>query len=966
MNHRATVASIGTMTTRFLLLGQRHCVSACDRLIRWGIFFLIFFTPSAFGAVHPWAFSVMEVVAFLLVLTCIGRILLSSHPVALLPLPPPLLPLTLFLGLVCFLLLPLPPSLLSLLSPSTYDLYSRSLPGWPLRPPYGELVSLASETSKISGDTPSVMVNDQKFLGSPAPCSRLLAPGSLLQAPCSELPAPSSLLPACLSHWRSLSLAPALTLTSLLKWCAYSCVLFVVLLYPFNHKGEGGVQFSRSVLRAVLFTGFCLAAIGIIQQWTWNGKFLWFFVPYDWNGPGSLVQPRASGPFINPDHFANYLAVIFPLALVGTFFRTDLVSQRLDWPLRIFCGCSVFLLITGILLSLSRSGWLGMALGLLLVLVVFPYLRQHPHTSASHGLKYSVTKRVAVSVVVLVISALLFVGPTSRNMIDTRLAETVEKDDSLQGRVSAWQDTMNMVRDFPLFGVGLGAWQDVFPRYERPPWSADYFSEAHNDYVEILAETGFTGFGILAWAVWRIAKRLARGLTQVSVEIFPLYTALLAGLVVMGFHELVDFNLQIPANAVLCTVLLGTALRLTLPELTNEHEHSKPARQSPVRTSLVVLGAVLTVGFLLMLALGQERMPYPNSLVEPLSFAAARERVLSHPARGDSHFELYRLLRRSDAPPEALLKELDIALWLDPRDPYARDRYAQNLQRQGKLEESLQEITRSVFVAPSLADHHYLNSERIEQLSVQQRAAVEEGFKRAVAANYIAAVPGLSSMYAAFGRFADEAKLYEDAAHKEADTTTQLQYLLSAGVAYLRAKKSDEADTVLRRAIAIAPSEIKAYQYLATQILAPQGKLGQAKILVEEGINNGADSFALTLVLADVAQIAKNSEEMKAALLQAIALQPSSFDTQLRLALLYLQERSFDRAALVLRKALDVKPESASAFYHLGEAEEGRYQLFAAEKAYARAVELAPDNNGFRQRYEAFQKATREEQGARS
>ena len=56
-----------------------------------------------------------------------------------------------------------------------------------------------------------------------------------------------------------------------------------------------------------------------------------------------------------------------------------------------------------------------------------------------------------------------------------------------------------MIRDFPVFGVGLAAWPEVFSRYQPGPWSADYFHEAHNDYVQLLAETGAIGFGVLAW-----------------------------------------------------------------------------------------------------------------------------------------------------------------------------------------------------------------------------------------------------------------------------------------------------------------------------------------------------------------------------------------------------------------------------------------------------------------------------------
>ncbi len=51
---------------------------ACTRIVTGGILFLILFTPLAFGAVHSWAFSLLEVVIFLLVMVWVGRLCLET------------------------------------------------------------------------------------------------------------------------------------------------------------------------------------------------------------------------------------------------------------------------------------------------------------------------------------------------------------------------------------------------------------------------------------------------------------------------------------------------------------------------------------------------------------------------------------------------------------------------------------------------------------------------------------------------------------------------------------------------------------------------------------------------------------------------------------------------------------------------------------------------------------------------
>ena len=310
----------------------------------------------------------------------------------------------------------------------------------------------------------------------------------------------------------------------------------------------------------------------------------------------------------------------------------------------------------------------------------------------------------------LLVLALLLVGPSGRRQMDIRLEETVLREANLWVRVSAWEDSLRMIRDFPLFGVGLGGWPELFPRYQRPPWSPTFFRKAHNDYLELFAETGFVGFGLLAWFFWQVGRRLLRALKTLSPKALPLFVALLSALGIMAFHEFFDFNLQIPANAFLFTLFLGIALRLARDAEMRRHRDAETiSASSPYRltsaarppVSRCAVGTGVVAFILLILAFKQEGLPYPYNLQEPTSFNEAREVLLSHPARSSAHLSLFRLLKDRVPLPQRL-KELEVALWLDPRNPSARDLYAAGLVRQGREKEALKEIGRSVFFSPSL------------------------------------------------------------------------------------------------------------------------------------------------------------------------------------------------------------------------------------------------------------------------
>jgi len=123
------------------------------------------------------------------------------------------------------------------------------------------------------------------------------------------------------------------------------------------------------MLIAILAAGTLVAVVGLAQWATWNGKILWVMVPYDWGAPDlGVAARRASGPFVNPDHFAGYLATIFPLALAGLIFGGFPARSGSGPATRVMYGFATFLIFTAVALSLSRAGWIGLAIGTSLVI----------------------------------------------------------------------------------------------------------------------------------------------------------------------------------------------------------------------------------------------------------------------------------------------------------------------------------------------------------------------------------------------------------------------------------------------------------------------------------------------------------------------------------------------------------------------------------------------------------------------
>ena len=313
----------------------------------------------------------------------------------------------------------------------------------------------------------------------------------------------------------------------------------------------------RGFVWFVMSFGFLVAVVGILQHLTFNGKLYWFRemryggIPF--------------GPYVNRNHFAGFAELVIPVALVPLVLGK--VRRERWFAVAIFA----LLPIVAIFLSASRGGILSFAaeLGVLALLLV---LRR---TGGPH---------VFAGGVVLLLAFLLVSWLGVRQILE-RFSSMQSLEVTVGKRASMRQDAWHIFREHLWTGTGLGTLPIVFPAYETL-YDGKIVNHAHNDYLEMLADTGLAGALCCAWF---LGVLFFVSLRQVLINDNSFAAAVhLSGLVACcGFlvHSLVDFNLHIPGNALLffLMALLSTA---SMPQNSSKR-HLRANRQTQENISLI-------------------------------------------------------------------------------------------------------------------------------------------------------------------------------------------------------------------------------------------------------------------------------------------------------------------------------------------------------------------------------------------
>lgn len=325
-------------------------------------------------------------------------------------------------------------------------------------------------------------------------------------------------------------------------------ILFFFSIFPIYFVAASILDNKEKILKIVkyLVLGGSLAALlGIIQffsQFVFGLKAVYKFwadylaVPFlgqtfsqaVLQNPSWLVNIsgetyfRATATFPDPHMFSFFLGLLIPLALVLL-----IASPKKIWP-----SIALGLLVLADMLTFSRGGYLGLSVALITMpIICWKEINQ----------KY---KKILLGGLLGVLIFLAIPNPFSERFFSIFNL----KEGSNSGRIETWKQSVNVIKEHPAFGVGIGNYPlEIKPTagYREPIY-------AHNTYLDIAVDSGIVNaliwLGILLGAIINFFQRAKE---------HPLFWGAGLSLIIFSIHSLVETAIFSPVVLALFLIILS-------------------------------------------------------------------------------------------------------------------------------------------------------------------------------------------------------------------------------------------------------------------------------------------------------------------------------------------------------------------------------------------------------------------------
>lgn len=340
----------------------------------------------------------------------------------------------------------------------------------------------------------------------------------------------------------AISLDPAASRESILRVAAYAGVFWLAFQYGCDPERA---WYAVRVLGA---GATCYALYGLAVVFSGAESIFWF--------KKTAYYDAVTATFVNPNSFATWCGIGLLCVTAVLRRRVELVEpyRAANFKLKLYFLIAEYLprnvlwlaawlmLGSALLLSLSR----GAAMATFLALLAFLWL-----LAARRGLRPRILALRFIGLILASGGLLLLAGGSLEQALWKIGPDWAKREE-------IYSLTLKAIEERPLLGTGLDTFASVY-RSHRSAEIRPGVTMAHNDYLELALELGIPAALLFVFAVFVLALGCAWGvLTRRQNFVLPALGVATCTLV--GAHSLIDFSLQIPAVAVMFSLILGVAV----------------------------------------------------------------------------------------------------------------------------------------------------------------------------------------------------------------------------------------------------------------------------------------------------------------------------------------------------------------------------------------------------------------------
>ncbi len=357
--------------------------------------------------------------------------------------------------------------------------------------------------------------------------------------------------------WKTISIAPNITLLEIIKHTSYVTVFILALSLLTTKK-------RLITLTKTIFIGSALIALySLINHYT-KGAFDFISSIPPWT---ASWEKAAHGTFSYQNHYASFLTITIPLgyglidANIKSSKSKNIGQSHLGKTLDLLMSInglyllSLLVMIIALFKTASRGG--NSIFIISITITFFCVLLQQKKP------KKTKVKKVVLLIVGILVACIMVVATGITDSLTNRLES---QGYNPNGRALMHQSALAIIEQRPLIGTGAGTYPILQHNYKSPLLGNSAMSKrAHNDYLELLANQGVIGFSLLGAAILLLLLKLFRGLKKNrrgnTQSLYGLQVASFCSVIAILVHSLADFNFHLPVNAVYFYLILAIGIK---------------------------------------------------------------------------------------------------------------------------------------------------------------------------------------------------------------------------------------------------------------------------------------------------------------------------------------------------------------------------------------------------------------------